>query len=464
MRKLFSLIIIIILILFSNYVSSADQPIPIDTPDEDKPELIIDKPTTLVYPSFWHTPFGIHRGTPFWLKVFLGNRTYFNNPQDLAATKLIADYGKINEGKDDWQLTVYGINSGNSEIIYNPSMYSLAIFGKEGHGDGEFFHPIGIACNEYGDVYVADAGNNRIVRLYNDGKKIIFIRTIGVQGTDNGEFNNPTYVALDSMGRIYVSDTGNNRIQVFDKSGGFLYSIDKSYGISSPQGIAICDMNERYNGYNYNFIYLIDGNNSRIQKLDFKGNLSRSIRVNELLNKKVFLTTLEQDYYGNVYVVDELNSQVHKFSPELFYITSFGKYGMNDYEFENPTGIAIYKHYGQIFVSDKNSAQYFWVGSDVINFKVEKDKIENDMYKFEFFLTEKSYATIEVETEKNIIEVCNGLQLDTGKNSIKWKIPKEYIDKYLKKGNLYVAVIKVSATYSSYPHIQKVVKNNLLYE
>jgi len=55
------------------------------------------------------------------------------------------------------------------------------------------------------------------------------------------------------------------------------------------------------------------------------------------------------------------------------------------------------------------------------------------------------------------------LQLDTGKNSIKWKIPQEYINKYLKKGNVYVAVIKVSATYSSYPHIQKVIRNNLFY-
>lgn len=147
---------------------------------EDEPTIITDKPTTLTYPSFWHTPFGIHRGTPFWLKVFLGNRTYFNNPQDLAATKLLVDYGKINKGKDDWQLTVYGVNSGNSEVIYNQSMHSLNIFGKYGTKDGELNNPIGIACNEYGDIYIADTGNNRIARFFNDGKKVRFIRNIGI--------------------------------------------------------------------------------------------------------------------------------------------------------------------------------------------------------------------------------------------------------------------------------------------
>ncbi|HPD19591.1 MAG TPA: hypothetical protein PLF61_08000, partial [Candidatus Goldiibacteriota bacterium] len=48
--------------------------------EEGEITVITDKPTTITYPSFNHTPFGIHRGTPFWLKVFLGNRTYFNDP------------------------------------------------------------------------------------------------------------------------------------------------------------------------------------------------------------------------------------------------------------------------------------------------------------------------------------------------------------------------------------------------
>ncbi len=428
---------------------------------EDEPTYIIDKPTTLTYPSFWHTPFGIHRGTPFWLKVFLGNRTYFNNPQDLAATKLLIDYGKINKDKDDWQLTVYGVNSGNSEVIYNPNMHSLDIFGKKGSGDGELLNPVGIACNEYGDIYVADTGNNRIARFFNDGKKVRFIRNIGKEGSENGQFNKPTYIALDSMGRIYVSDTGNNRIQIFDKSGGFLSKIGKEKGISEPAGIAVCDELERYSGYRYNFIYIIDAGGSRILKLDFKGDIVKAIRVNDFLQKRVFLTTLEQDYYGNVYAVDNLNSKIYKFDPDLKFITEYGSYGKEDYQFENPTGIAIYKHYGQIFISDKESAQYFWIGSDIFDFNIEKVKSSTvDVYQFNFFLTSESYVTIVIDVDdKRKVTVCKKMNLPMGKNSILWEMPDICKTEYFKAGNGYTVNVLVTSTYSSYPHIVKVIKN-----
>jgi len=432
---------------------------------EDEPTIITDKPTTLTYPSFWHTPFGIHRGTPFWLKVFLGNRTYFNNPQDLAATKLLVDYGNINKGKDDWQLTVYGVNSGNSEIIYNPSMHSLEVFGKEGVNDGELKNPIGIACNEYGDIYIADTGNNRIARFFNDGKKVRFIRNIGSEGEQKGQFKMPTYIALDSMGKIYVSDTGNNRIQVFDKSGGFLYMIGKEKGISQPTGIAVSDEMERYSGYKYNFIYVIDAAGTRILKFDFNGNIIRSSRVNEILAKKVFLTTLEQDYYGNLYVVDNLNSCVLKFDPELNFIASFGSYGKDDYQFEKPTGIAIYKHYGQIFVSDRESAQYFWIGSDMFDFNIEKVKSSViDVYQFTFFLTEKSYVTIIINIdEKRKITVCDKKEFQMGKNSLLWEVPEIIKIEYLKQGMGYDVIVKITSTYSSYPNIVKMIKSTLIF-
>jgi len=250
--------------------------------EESKDELVTltTEPSTLVYPSFWHTPFGVHRGTPFWLKVFLGNRTVFANPQDVACTKMLNEYGKIKEG-DDWQLTAFGINSDRGEIIYNSSMHSLSVFGSIGRGEGQFKNPVGIACNEHGDVYVADTGNNRIVRLYYDDKKLKFLRTIGIRGVGMAMFDSPRYVEMDSYGKIYVSDTGNNRIQVFSKSGGYMYEINRSDGLSNPQGLCITDDGARYAGYRENRIFVIDGNDNRIQKFDFEGRLITSVRADE---------------------------------------------------------------------------------------------------------------------------------------------------------------------------------------
>ena len=432
---------------------------------EDEVEVITDKPSTLVYPSFWHTPFGIHKGTPFWLKVFLGTRTSFSNPQGVACTKLLIDYGKINVGRDDWQLTVYGVNTGNSEVIFNPTMYSLAIFGSYGKGDGQLDHPTGITCNEAGDIYVADTGNNRLSRWFNDGRKVRFILNLGKPGNGPGEFNRPAYVDMDSAGRVYVSDTGNNRIQVFDKSGGFLYAIDNTKGVMNPQGILVVDSGERYSGYRNDFIYLIDGNNNRIQKFDLKGTLVRSIRAEDVIGKPVFLTSLDMDYYGNIYIVDNLNSQIHKFTPDLRLVTSQGRFGTKDYEFEKPTGIAIYKHYGQVFVSDNESAQYFWIGSDVKDFKAAKSGDKE--IKFDFFLTEKSFATIEIESPADAagvtgnVQVVNKAALEMGKNSVSWEIPQELSKTILKPGTTCTVSIRLTATYSSYPHIEKLVKTLL---
>jgi hypothetical protein len=436
-------------------------------PKEDEVEIMTDTPSTLVYPSFWHTPFGIHKGTPFWLKVFLGTRTYFNNPQGLACTKLLTDYGKINPGRDDWQLTVYGVNSGNSEVIYNPSMYSLGMFGSYGKGDGQLDHPVGIACNEQGDIYIADTGNNRLSRWFNDGRSVKFLLNLGRNGNGPGEFSRPTYAALDSAGNVYVSDTGNNRIQVFNKSGGFLYEIGKTFGIMNPQGLVVCDSGARYMGYKNDCIYLIDGNNNRIQKLGLKGNLLGSIRAEDVLGKPVFLTTLDMDYYGNVYVVDNLNSQVHKFSPDLRLIVSQGRFGTTDYEFEKPTGITIYRHYGQIFVSDREAAQYFWIGSDARDFKAKK--INETELQFDFVLTEKSYATVEIDcgpdavNKENKILVFDKIALEMGKNSVCWEIPPEDNVSLLKAGANYTVTLKLMSTYSSYPHIEKDIKTLLMF-
>jgi hypothetical protein len=426
--------------------------------DEDALVTLTGVESTLVYPSFWHTPFGVHRGTPFWLKVFMGNKTYFSDPEGVACTKMVEDYGGINPGKDDWQLTAFGVNSARGEIIYNSSMHALNVFGKEGSGDGEFKNPIGIACNENGDVYVADTGNNRVERLYYKDKKLKFLRSIGGQGTGDGEFNRPTNVAVDSTGKLYVSDTGNNRVQIFGPSGGFLRVFDQTKGVSNPTGICVIDEGQRYLGYRHNFVYVIDGNDNRLQKFDFDGNIVRGTRVDDAVGKKVKLTSVDYDYYGNIYVVDNLNSQLHKFSPDLDYITTFGSFGKDDFQFNHPTGISFYRHYGQVIVSDEDSAQYFWIGSDVKNYKVTRLNASPPVnaLQFDFQLTEKSFVTIEIEIDKDKkAVVCKAVALESGKNSISWQVPDEYT-KYFNPGNQYTSVIHVMATYSSFPHIEKV--------
>ncbi|GAH69261.1 unnamed protein product, partial [marine sediment metagenome] len=72
--------------------------------------------------------------------------------------------------------------------------------------------------------YITDTGRNRILRYTGDGNLDPSFGENGVVGrfgTGEGESNQPWGIAVDWDGNVYVSDAGNNRIQIFDSQGHF---------------------------------------------------------------------------------------------------------------------------------------------------------------------------------------------------------------------------------------------------
>jgi sugar lactone lactonase YvrE len=77
--------------------------------------------------------------------------------------------------------------------------------------DAQLRRPEGIALDRDGNVWVADYGRDRVVKLSPDGR---LLQTIGSRGSAAGEFVGPKGIAVDpSTGRLYIADTGNARIQ-----------------------------------------------------------------------------------------------------------------------------------------------------------------------------------------------------------------------------------------------------------
>lgn len=69
-------------------------------------------------------------------------------------------------------------------------------------------------------IFVADTGNNRIVR-FNDMIGTGWTTLGGpVAGGGTNQFNRPRGVFVDTAGRIYVADTENNRIVRFNEMTG----------------------------------------------------------------------------------------------------------------------------------------------------------------------------------------------------------------------------------------------------
>ena len=76
-------------------------------------------------------------------------------------------------------------------------------------------------------------GNARVAKFDKSGK---FIKSWGSRGSEQGQFNQVHGIAIDAKNNVYVADAGNNRIQVFDGDGTFKTQFT---GIGSPAAICL---------------------------------------------------------------------------------------------------------------------------------------------------------------------------------------------------------------------------------
>ncbi len=82
-------------------------------------------------------------------------------------------------------------------------------FGARGEKREEVLRPTRLAIDSTGDVWVPEAGNNRIGVFNERGE---FLRTFGGGGTGNGEMRDPAGVFVDRGGNIWIADSENNRV------------------------------------------------------------------------------------------------------------------------------------------------------------------------------------------------------------------------------------------------------------
>ncbi|NQT35401.1 hypothetical protein HQ587_09440 [bacterium] len=421
-----------------------------------------EKNSTYIYPPWKHT-WGVVRATPFKLRLFVGGKTHFNNPQGLAAVRLEAWEDTTRTGDDD-EITAYGVNSGDNCIIYNRSMLSLGIYGlKKDHE--KLNQPWGIAADAKGRVYVADRGNSRVVRLYNQGKELQFESVLGGPGDERGRFIDPRGVALDPQGFVYVTDAALGRVTVFDDDGNVSGVWEDFDG---PDGIAVVGSGEKWNFRpQQSFAVVIDSLHRRIRKLSLSGELIAETTTSDWGVEDAFLAYVVIDYHNQILVTDKKNGCLHKLDADLNYITRFGESGSGDYQFDEPRGIAIYRRFGQLIVAERQGAQYLWVAVDVPSFSA--DIVLNSMWsdlKVAFELTEPAFCEMDILDSfgRFITRISTRRYFPAGSSSISWnmRVPKRQSDKSLytelppeyKPGQIlpdgsYTVKARFRATYSS---------------
>ena len=330
---------------------------------------------SLVFPPYKHS-YGIRKATPKHLFMFFGPQTFFNDPQGLAAARLAVWDDPKKKGDDD-ELVVYGVNAGRGEIIYNTSMWTLGRYGKKGSGNGQFLEPRGIAADGKGHVFVADSGNNRVVRLFNQKSSLEWITSFNASKSGCA-LNGPSRVGIDEQVNVYVTDPANRRIVVFDSTGNVIRTIPApGSGFSfenGPTAIAIADGSARWSHWDdEKAIFCVDQSGSRVWKIGFHGKLLKQEKMPQ--GHRASYGAI--DYYHSYWITDPVNHCVVKFDHNLSLLDIFGSKGDGDNQFMEPRGITIYKRFGQTFIAEKHGAQYFWMGTSCkkVSLTVKKEGI-----------------------------------------------------------------------------------------
>jgi hypothetical protein len=278
--------------------------------------------STLVTPPWAHC-LGLHKVTQFHLDIYSGYREKFEDPEGVFCVKL-SSKDKPDTRRDDDELTVYGVNSGNGDIIYNKSLISIGIAGNPGDGPMQFGNPLALTGDKEGNLYVADTENDRVVVFGADGS---FIESFGAE--------------LDGV------------------------------SLFRPYAIAAITEGDEYLYYGDHFIILTDSLGGRIWKLSPDGKALGLVRRAAIGGSGSF-GHVAIDYYGNIYVTDRDAGSIHKFDRHLSYLVAIGDPGSETGpHFDEPRGISIYRRFGQVFISERSGAQYFWIGTDVLRYAAE---------------------------------------------------------------------------------------------
>lgn len=196
---------------------------------------------------------------------------------------------------------------GHVVLKLSPAGRVLMIIGRQGtpgNNDSQyaFNEPTDVAVTPNGDFYVSDGYvNSRVIKFNRDGE---YLMHWGKKGSGDGEFNLSHDVTVDSKGRVYVADRSNSRVQIFDASGKFL---GKWTDVGQPWGL--------YYAGREDAIYMCDGQNNRIVKLNLDGQILGVLSsFGKAPGKLDFAHSISVDSQGSIYVSEIKNWRVQKFA------------------------------------------------------------------------------------------------------------------------------------------------------
>ncbi len=258
--------------------------------------------------------------------------------------------------------------------------------GDSGDGDlataAQLSRPAGVALDGSGNLYIADYDNDRIRRV---DAATGYISTVAGGGTggDGGpataaQLNGPNSVALDGAGNLYIADAHNNRIRKVDAATGYISTVagDGTSGDDGDGGLAIEAQLAQPEGIALDGagnLYIADSDNHRIRKVDADGYISTvagtggsgysgdgGLAVDARL---YFPSSVALDGSGNLYIADSGNSRIRKVDADGYISTVAGTGGHgysgdgiwpSEAQLFSPAGVAL-DGSGNLYIADSGN-------------------------------------------------------------------------------------------------------------
>jgi len=132
-----------------------------------------------------------------------------------------------------------------------------------GSAANELDHPASVCVDQYGNVYVSDAGNNRIQKFPPNSTST----TNGVTISSPGSLATPAGVFVDANGNIYVSDYGHGQVLEFPPGSNGTSNGLMEGSLTLPVGLFVDGQGD---------VYATDGQSNRILEFSLADSIDRS--------------------------------------------------------------------------------------------------------------------------------------------------------------------------------------------
>ena len=202
----------------------------------------------------------------------------------------------------------------------------------------------GITFDLKGNVWVADKGNNKVLKLSQDGR---LLQTIDHAASKSDHFNCPLGVSVSPEGLVYICDRGNHRVTVHDKEGRFLFVFG-----SKGSGPVCFDRPWDVAFGSDGLVYVTDGGNSIVCVWSKEGSFQRGFKT-KYVPSYIAATgdnhLLITSFSSNTVMVYTLGGQLAH---------EFGGYGSDPGKLRIPYGICV-DDSGAVYVADCRCVQVF---------------------------------------------------------------------------------------------------------